>query len=112
MEINPNTKKKEQVYIIDEETGKIAQGDATLEGAVYGVYSDAACTKLIKSYKTDKNYQFETDYMRCGKTYYLKEITPPRGYLKNDKVYDIVADGAKFTAEYSSVEKQVSEKPI
>ena len=97
---------------IDEETGKTAQGDATLEGAVYGVYSDAACTKLIKSYKTDKNYQFETDYMRCGKTYYLKEITPPRGYLKNDKVYDIVADGAKFTAEYNSVEKQVSEKPI
>ena len=97
---------------IDEETDKTAQGDATLEGAVYGVYSDAACTKLIKSYKTDKNYQFETDYMRCGKTYYLKEVTPPRGYLKNDKVYDIVADGAKFTAEYNSVEKQVSEKPI
>ena len=97
---------------IDEETGKVAQGDATLEGAVYGVYSDAACTKLIKSYTTDKNYQFETDYMRCGKTYYLKEITPPRGYLKNDRVYDIVADGVKFTAEYNSVEKQVSEKPI
>lgn len=97
---------------IDEETGKTAQGDATLEGAVYGVYSDAACTKLIKSYKTDKNYQFETDYMRCGKTYYLKEFTPPRGYLKNDRIYDIVADGAKFTAEYNSVEKQVSEKPV
>lgn len=97
---------------IDEETGKVAQGDATLEGAVYGVYSDVACTKLLKSYTTDKNYQFETDYMRCGKTYYLKEITPPRGYLKNDKVYDIVADGANFTAEYNSVEKQVSEKPI
>lgn len=78
---------------IDEETGKVAQGDATLGGAVYGVYSDAACTKLIKTYTTDKNYQFETDYMRCGKTYYLKEITPPKGYLKNDKVYDIVADG-------------------
>lgn len=97
---------------IDEETGKVAQGDATLEGAVYGVYSDVACTKLIKSYTTDKNYQFETDYMRCGKTYYLKEITPPRGYLKNDRIYDIVADGAKFTAEYNSVEKQVSEKPV
>lgn len=97
---------------IDEETGKTAQGDATLEGAVYGVYSDAACTKLLKSYTTDNNYQFETDYMRCGKTYYLKEITPPKGYLKNDKIYDIIADGANFTAEYNSVEKQVSEKPI
>lgn len=97
---------------IDEETGKVAQGNAILEGAVYGVYSDVACTKLIKSYTTDKNYQFETDYMRCGKTYYLKEITSPKGYLKNDKVYDIVADGTNFTAEYNSVEKQVSERPI
>ena len=97
---------------IDEETGKTAQGDATLGGAVYGVYSDAECTKLIKSYTTDKNYQFETDYMRCGNTYYLKEITPPKGYLKNARVYDTVADGAKFTEEYNSVEKQVSEKPI
>ena len=97
---------------IDEETGKVAQGDATLEGAVYGVYSDVACTKLLKSYTTDKNYQFETNYMRCGKTYYLKEITPPKGYLKNDKVYDIVADGTNFTAEYNSIEEQVSERPI
>ena len=97
---------------IDEETGKVAQGDATLEGAVYGVYSDVACTKLLKSYTTDKNYQFETDYMRCGKTYYLKEIIPPKGYLKNDKVYDIVADGTNFTAEYNTIEKQVSERPI
>lgn len=105
-------KVKMTVWKKDSETGSTPQGDATLEGAVYGVYSDAACTKLLKSYTTDNNYQFETDYMRCGKTYYLKEITPPKGYLKNNKMYDIVADGAKFTAEYNSVEKQVSEKPI
>lgn len=97
---------------IDEETGKVAQGDATLEGAVYGVYSDAACTKLLKSYTTDNNYQFETDYMRCGKTYYLKEITPPEGYLKNDKVYTITKDGQQFTNEYNSAETQVDEDVV
>ena len=97
---------------VDPETGKVAQGDATLEGAVYGVYSDEACTKLIKTYTTDKNYQFNTDYMRCGMKYYLKEITPPVGYLKNEQKYVIDADGAKFTAEYNAIEKPLSETPI
>lgn len=97
---------------VDPETGKVAQGDATLEGAVYGVYSDEACTKLIKTYTTDKNYQFNTDYMRCGTKYYLKEITPPVGYLKNEQKYVIDADGAKYTAEYNEIEKSLSETPV
>ena len=46
------------------------QGDATLVGAVYGVYSDAACTKLLDSYKTGSDCKFETKYYRCGQTYY------------------------------------------
>lgn len=87
---------------IDNETGNVAQGDATLEGAVYGMYEDAGCTKLMKKYMTDKNNQFETDYVRCGFDYYLKEITPPTGYLKNDKVYKIHEDGKQYTAEYNS----------
>lgn len=96
----------------DSETGTVAQGDASLEGAVYGLYSDAASTKLIKSYTTDSNNQFETDAMRCGYTYYLKEITPPRGYLKNDKVYTFEADGQKYSAEYNVDKIQVTEEPV
>ena len=61
---------------------KAAQGDATLAGAVYGMYEDKACTKLMKKYTTDAGTQFETDYVRCGKDYFIKEITPPTGYLK------------------------------
>ena len=67
------------------------------------MYEDAGCTKLMKKYMTDKNNQFETDYVRCGFDYYLKEITPPTGYLKNDKVYKIHEDGKQYTAEYNSV---------
>ena len=49
------------VWEEDSETGSTPQGDATLEGAVYGVYSDAACTKLVKSYRTNAKGTFETD---------------------------------------------------
>ena len=92
---------------LDEETGKAAQGDAALAGAVYGMYEDKACTKLMKQYTTDKNGQFETDYVRCGSDYYLKEITSPTGYLKNDKVYTVHEDGQEYTAEYNSAKSKV-----
>ena len=91
----------------DNETGEVAQGDATLSGAVYGMYEDKACTKLMKQYKTDKNGQFETDYVRCGTDYYLKEITPPTGYLKNDKVYVVDEDGKNYLAEYNSAKSKM-----
>lgn len=70
------------------------------------MYSDSACRKLMKQYKTDRNGRFETDYVRCGFDYYLKEITPPTGYLKNDKVYTIHEDGVKYTAEYNSAKNK------
>ena len=105
-------KVKMTVWKKDSETGSTAQGDATLEGAVYGVYSDVACTKLVKSYKTNAKGTFETDYYRCGVNMYLKEITPPEGYLKNDKVYTITKDGQQFTNEYNSAETQVDEDVV
>ena len=105
-------KVKMTVWKKDSETGSTAQGDATLEGAVYGVYLDAACTKLVKSYKTNAKGTFETDYYRCGVNMYLKEITPPEGYLKNEKVYTITKDGQQFTNEYNSAETQADEDVV
>ena len=105
-------KVKMTVWKKDSETGSTPQGDATLEGAVYGIYSDAACTKLVKSYKTNARGIFETDYYRCGVNMYLKEITPPEGYLKNDKVYTITKDGQQFTNEYNSAETQADEDVV
>lgn len=105
-------KVKMTVWKKDSETGSTPQGDATLEGAVYGVYSDVACTKLVKLYKTNAKGTFETDYYRCGVNMYLKEITPPEGYLKNDKVYTITKDGQQFTNEYNSAETQVDDDMV
>lgn len=46
----------------DAQTGT-AQGSASLAGAVYGMFKDGA---LHKSYTTDANGQFTTDYEVCG----------------------------------------------
>ena len=71
------------------------------------MYEDAQCTKLMKRYTTDENNQFETDYVRCGTDFYLKEITPPTGYLKNDKVYTVHENGQEYTAEYNSAKSKL-----
>lgn len=68
-----------------------AQGDATLEGAVYGIYKDGG---FLKSYTTDANGKFTTDYFVCGEGYTVKEITPSNGYLLDETIYtlDVAAD--------------------
>lgn len=105
--------KKIKMTVVKKDSEKSkAQGDATLEGAVYGIYSDVACTKLVKSYTTGKNGQFETDYMRCGTTRYMKEITPPIGYQKNNQVYVIDENGKNYTVEYNQITKSVDEDVI
>ena len=97
---------------VDAETGRVTQGDATFKDAVYGVYSDSKCTKLLDTYKTNEKGEFSTKDYRCGTDLYMKEITPPTGYLKNDEIYTIDTDGKQFSAEYSSVSKTVDEDVI
>ena len=97
---------------VDKETGRVTQGDATFKGAVYGVYSDSSCTKLLDKYTTNEKGEFSTKYYRCGTKYYMKEITPPEGYLKNEKVYEITKDGEQFPAEYNSADQRVDEDVI
>ena len=60
----------------DGDTGK------NLAGAVYGVYSDNACTKLIvKMPPTDSNGSSRVTLTKTQDTVYLKEITAPEGYV-------------------------------
>lgn len=54
----------------DAET-KSAQGDATLAGAVYGIYNNG---KLVDKYTTDKNGSFTTSYISSTWTYNGKTI--------------------------------------
>lgn len=68
----------------DAKTGE-AQADATLDGAVYGLYKDG---KLLKQY-TVKNGTFTTDEYLCGTGYTLKEISAPPGYQLDTTVYNL-----------------------
>lgn len=89
----------------DAET-KSAQGDATLAGAVYGIYNDG---KLIDKYTTDNNGSFTTSYYLCGDNWTLKEIEPSEGYLLDETEYHIGAEAKKYTLENNSVSIGVTE---
>ena len=81
----------------DKETKKaVPQGDATLEKAVYGLYAredivhpDGATGVIYKAGEqvatltTDKNGQASVNGLYLG-NYYVKEITPPTGYLADE----------------------------
>ena len=48
-----------------------------------------------------KNGELETDYLRAGKTYYLKEESAPEGFLLSTDVLKIQVDGNSLTQEYT-----------
>ena len=69
----------------DSSTGT-AQGDASLAGAVYGVYRG---NDLIDQYTTDTNGQFTTKAYVCGDNWSIREISPSNGYLIDSTVYPV-----------------------
>lgn len=83
------------VYKSDAET-ETAQGDATLAGAVYGIYQDGS---LVDTYTTDANGSFTTDYYVCGNTWTIREITPSEGYLVDEREYHIGAEPENYEIE-------------
>ena len=89
----------------DAET-KSAQGDATLAGAVYGIYNNG---KLVDKYTTDKNGGFTTSNYVCGDNWTLKEIEPSEGYLLDETEYHIGAEAKKYTLENNSISIGVTE---
>ena len=102
-----NVLKKWNLTVIktDAET-KSAQGDATLAGAVYGIYNNG---KLVDKYTTDKNGGFKTSNYVCGDNWTLKEIEPSEGYLLDETEYHIGAETKKYTLENNSVSIGVTE---
>ncbi|MBR4054698.1 MAG: Cys-Gln thioester bond-forming surface protein, partial [Clostridia bacterium] len=100
----------EQVNILGAPYGQ-TQGDATLEGAVYGVYKDGA---LIDTYTTDKNGYFITDYYPCYENveWTIREISPSEGYLLDPTVYYIDTYAGQYTVELNTVYPNVYEDII
>ena len=110
---NDRVTAKINLFKVDKETGKaVSQGDATLKGAVYGLYAredivhpDGATGTIYKageqvaSLTTDDKGQSSVNGLYLGK-YYIKEITPPTGYLADTEEHDLVCSyEGNMTAE-------------
>lgn len=71
-------------------------GCYSLGGAVYGIYTDYGCTKLVTTMTTDASGYAKSGAINTG-TYYLKEITPPAGYELDETVYTVTISNAATT---------------
>ena len=75
-----------------------------LPGAEFGLYTDEACTTLYTNDLTDGKFTTGDDGvitylgLAAGK-YYLKELSAPAGYIKDDAVHTI-----EISATYTEVE--------
>ena len=92
----------------DVETGT-PQGDASLAGAVYGIYKGE---ELIDTYTTDENGQFTTKYYVCGNDWSIREISPSEGYLLDGTIHHVGAEAELYTVEYNSARNDVNEQVI
>ncbi len=93
---------------VDSET-KSAQGNATLSGAVYGVYNNG---KLVDEYTTDEKGSFTTKSYTCGDNWTLKEISPSEGYLLDTNEHHIGAEPKNFTKPNNLISLEVKEQVI
>ena len=92
--------KRQEVDWPDEATVKIIKKDkgsnALLAGAVYGIYADEACTKLIKKMPaTNAKGESEVKITKTQDTVYLREISGPSGnQIILDKCTFFIDEGA------------------
>ena len=108
--------------------GKTPQGDASLKGAVYGLYArenivhpDGKTGVLyqkdeqVETLKTDDTGKAEVKDLYLG-NYYIKEITPPAGYLLDETEHDVVCDAEGDTVAIvkrsCNVKEQVKKQPF
>ena len=89
-----------------------------LAGAVFGIYKDRACTKLVDTVTTNEKGYASSSQVGFG-TYYVKEITAPAGYTLNSTVFEVTSSWATVTTKstsetvtttYTSVESEATVK--
>lgn len=107
---------KADVYKLDSElkVDGASQGDASLEGAVYGLYCNGI---LVDTYTTDEDGHFVTNYYPCavdGKDaqYYIQELVSSEGYLLDTTKYYVDSESGNYTVELNTEYIDVFEKVI
>ncbi len=91
---------------------KKAHGEADLNGAQFQLYAEQACSNKATVYDADgnartagiytvKDGKLETDFLRSGSTYYLKEVKAPVGYTLSNDILPVRVDASEKTAEYT-----------
>ena len=105
----------------DSQTGNNAQGEATLEHAIYGLYaredivdpSDHAILyhagELVSELTTNSEHKASVSDLYLG-SYYLKEIQASEGYTLNDKEYPIELSYQGQTKAVVLVDQVVEER--
>lgn len=105
-----NELKKFRVKVVKSDIEKgLAQGDAKLSGAKYGIYKGE---QLIDTYFTDDNASFTTKYYICDTDWTIREIESSEGYLVNDEVYKVGADPKLYEVEYNTTANDVVEQVL
>lgn len=94
----------------DSSTGSTAQGNASLDGAVYGLYEKDGT--LLGKYTTANGGKITSGYFACQDGAYIQEITPPKGYLKDNTKYTLKSDDSNFTVEKNTVSQTVKDTVI
>ena len=123
--INQNSSSQAIAYLVEDEkivlrlqkqssnTG-ITNNNAcySLEGAVYGIYSDAACKKRVGEVTTNASgYAAYNKSVYIG-TYYAKEITAPQGFALSNEVLTFKKSGSVDSATgYNIYSVTANEKP-
>lgn len=93
---------------VDSATGE-AQGDSTLDGAVYGMFKGET---LLDTYTTANGGKFTTKEYPCGPDYSIREISPSEGYLLDETIYPVGAEPGNFTLENNSIPMTATEDVI
>lgn len=75
---------------------KVTNDNQPLAGAKFGLFSDADATNLIKSAISNEKGEIEFNNLIPGK-YYLQEITAPKGYVGDQKIYPVLINANQTT---------------
>ena len=95
-----------EITKVDSETKKsIAQGDGLLSNAVYGIYNTS--NEKIAELVTNNDAYAISDYLPSLGEFYLKEITPSKGYELDNNKYPFVVDKNNLLASVKVYEKVI-----